>query len=97
MRKLLLQGLYPCTKQTDNLWMLQQFGHIFVFDSFLLRIVLDKPVHRNDQSRNKLPLICDNSNLINITVYHQFGFQCLRSNIFTIRCLKQILNALCQE
>ena len=37
MRKLLLQGLYPCTKQTDNLWMLQQqFAHYEQIKRFTL-------------------------------------------------------------
>ena len=97
MSELLLQGLYPGTEQTDNFRMLQQVSHIFVFNAFLLRIVLDKPVHRHNQGRNELALICDNSDLIDIAVNNQFGFQRLRGNILSVRCLEQVLDTFCKE
>ena len=77
--------------------MFQQFLHIFVFNAFFFRILFHKPIYRNNQSGNKLTLIGNNGNLVNITVNNQFRFQSLRSNIFAVRCFEQVFNAFRQE
>lgn len=50
----------------------------------------------HDQSRYKFPLVCNNGHLINITIYHQLGFNGLRSNVLTIGSFKQILDSVRQ-
>ena len=96
MGKLLLQRIDTCAEQSSNFRMLQQFGHIFVFDAFLFGILFHKTVYRYNQCRYKLTLVGNNSYLIDITVDNQFGFQCLRSDVFSVRCLKQVFDTLCQ-
>ena len=61
--------------------MLQQVGHILVLKAFLLGIVLHQAINRNNQGRHKLTLVGNDSNLVNVTVYRQFGFLLPRQGV----------------
>jgi long-chain acyl-CoA synthetase len=84
MCKLLLQCINPLFKQIDNFRFLQQFLHTFIANTFFCGILFHQFIFRNYQSRNKFTFIGNNRNLIDITVYHQFGFNGLRSDILPV-------------
>ena len=72
--KLLLQGIYASTEQTENLRMLQQFFHILIFNAFFLGIIFHKTIDRYNKGRHKFTLVGNNGNLIDITINSQFRF-----------------------
>ena len=96
MRKLLLKRIDSKTEQLNNLRILQQFLSTSKSNMMFLRKLLHLTVFWHNQGRYKFPLVCNNGHLINITIYHQLGFNGLRSNVLTIGSFKQILDSVRQ-
>ena len=96
MRKLLLKRINSKTEQLNNLRILQQFLSASKSNMMFLRKLLHLTVFRHNKGRYKFPLVRNNGHLINITVYHQLGFNGLRSNVLTVGSFKQILDSVCQ-
>ena len=64
--------------------------------SVLIRIRFERLKIRHDQRRDKFALIGHDDALINIAINRHFRFYLLRRDIFAVRGLKQILDALRQ-
>ena len=56
--------------------------------------ILNEAELRYNEGRNELALVGNNSHLIDELIYQEQRFNLLRSDIFTIRCLEQILDTL---
>ena len=53
-------------------------------------------IFRHNQGRHKLALVGNDGHLINVTVYHQLGFNGLWSNVFSVGSLEEILDTVGQ-
>ena len=91
--KLLLKGLDAGLKQRQNLGMPQQVVHRSIGDALAVGVCLYVVIDRDNQGGNKLALVGNDGDLVDVAVDAQAGFQGLGGDILAVGGLEQFLDA----
>ena len=72
--------------------MLQQLGTVLADNALFAGILFHQVISRYNERRNKLPLVGNDSYLVDVAVYNHTRLQSLRRDVFPVRGLEQVLD-----